>query len=136
MIYRKFRIAFSKGWTLLLCSFSVAVLALATSCRSKKVTKAAEENPVEDTTSEVVDEPGTTRAGGGELVPTLVLPSDSKAVRDMIEQSNDLKETLSKRMNSVIYGPPEVMQRRAAENAEMRHKIDSLDTEINKARKK
>lgn len=66
----------------------------------------------------------------------IVLPGDSKAVKDMIRESNTLKETLSRNMNAVIYGPPEVLQRRAAEDAQLRHQIDSIDNEINKARQK
>ena len=56
MAYRKLRIVLSKGWTLLVCSFSVAVLALTGSCRSKKVSKAPE--PIDDPKApdEVVDE--------------------------------------------------------------------------------
>ena len=54
----------------------------------------------------------------------------------MIKQVNSLKKDLSDRMNSVIYGTPEVMQRRAQENRAMRARIDSLDNVINKARLK
>ena len=70
------------------------------------------------------------------MAPMVTLPSDSKEVKDMIRQVNSLKDELSGRMNSVIYGPPELMQRRALENREMRARIDSLSNEINKARKK
>ena len=135
MAYRKFRIVLAKGWTLLVCSLSVAVLALTASCRSKKVSKSAE-TVLEETTpeEEVVDEYISTRTN--DLTPTAVLPDDSQAVKDMIKESNALKEEVSGRMRSVIYGPPEMMQRRAQENEAMRHKIDSLDTEIRKARQK
>ena len=135
MAYRKFRIALSKGWTLILCSVSVAVLALLGSCRSKKVAKNQAEVADEDEAAEVVDDYISSKAGG-DLTPSVSLPGDSKAVKDLIRESNELKEDLSKRMNSVIYGPPEMMQRRAAENQQMRNKIDSLDTEIRKARQK
>ena len=114
MAYRKFKIALSKGWTYMICSLSVAVLALV-GCRSKK-------------------ELQTTRANS--LAQTLILPSDSKEVQAMIKQVNSLKKDLSDRMNSVIYGTPEVMQRRAQENRAMRARIDSLDNVINKARLK
>jgi hypothetical protein len=134
MAYRKFRIVLSKGWTLLVCSLSVAVIAL-TGCRSKKVSKTSEPAPQESMpANEVVDEYISRRADN--LAPTPVLPNDSQNVKDMIKESNSLKEEVSGRMRSVIYGPPEVMQRRAAENEAMRHKIDSLDTEIRKARNK
>lgn len=136
MKYKNFRIALSKGWTLILCSISVAVLALASSCRSKKVNKTDEHVPEEpESAEEVVDEYVSTRSVHSQT-PVLILPSDSKDVKEMIEQVNDLKKELSDRMNSVIYGTPEVMQRRAEENNVLRHKIDSLDNEINKARKK
>lgn len=136
MKYRKFKIALSKGWTLILCSISVAVLALASSCRSKKVNKTDAQVPEEpESAEEVVDEYVSTRSVHSQT-PVLILPSDSKDVKEMIEQVNDLKKELSDRMNSVIYGTPEVMQRRAEENNVLRHKIDSLDNEINKARKK
>lgn len=54
----------------------------------------------------------------------------------MVEEMNTIKDELNKRMNSVIYGTPEVMKRRAKENDAMRHKIDSLQNEITKARRK
>lgn len=134
MTYRKFRIFLAKGWTLIVCSVSLAVMALAVSCRSKKATK-AQETIVEEEKApeEVVDEKATTRASR-DLSPMVELPGDSKAVKEMIQESNALKQTLSRRMNSVIYGTPEIMEQRAAENEQMKHKIDSLDTEIKKAR--
>ena len=134
MSYGRFRIAVSKVWTVILCSVSVAVLAMVSSCRSKKVSKTQEPEPQDDDPAELIDEYITTKSG--DLIPSVTLPGDSKTVKDMIKESNDLKETLSKRMNSVVYGPPEMMERRAAENREIRHKIDSLDTEIKKARQK
>lgn len=132
MAYRKFRIILSKGWTLLVCSFSVAVLALTGSCRSKKVSKVPELIDDPKASDEVVND----YANSDNLSPMASLPGDSQHVKDMIKESNALKEEMSNRMRSVIYGPPEVMQRRAAENQAMRNKIDSLDTEINKARQK
>ncbi len=133
MKFRKIKLFVSKGWTLIICSFSVAVLALMSSCRSKKVDKAPDV-PDEDPSEEIMEESVISRTSG--LNPMIALPSDSKAVRDMIEESNALKETLGRWMNSVVYGPPEVMERRAAENAEMRHKIDSIDARIRKERGK
>ena len=133
MKFRKIKLFVSKGWTLIICSFSVAVLALMSSCRSKKVDKAPDV-PDDDSSEEIMEGTVISRMSG--LNPMISLPSDSKAVRDMIEESNALKETLGRRMNSVVYGPPEVMERRAAENAEMRHKIDSIDARIRKERGK
>lgn len=135
MTYRRFKIALSKGWSVMVCSLTVAVLALMGSCRSKKVNKTEVLPEVDEDTPEVVDEYVSSRAERN-LSPTVVLNSDSKAVKDMIEESNTLKESLSRSMNSVIYGPPEVMQRRAAQNDAMRQKIDSLDAAIKKARRK
>ena len=136
MRYIEFRIVLSKGWTLIVCSVSVVVLALMGSCRSKKVNKTDEPLPDEaEPAEEVVDEYVSTRSVHTQT-PVLVLPSDSKNVKDMIEQVNELKQELSDRMNSIIYGTPEVMQRRADENNVLRHKIDSLDNEIKKARQK
>lgn len=135
MAYKRFRIVLSKGWTLLVCSLSVAALALTVSCRSKKVNKQAEPEPADDQLSQ--DAEGTlTRRLADDMAPMVTLPDDSKEVKDMIRQVNSLKDELSGRMNSVIYGPPELMQRRALENREMRARIDSLSNEINKARKK
>ena len=134
MKFRKIKLFVSKGWTLIICSFSVAVLALMSSCRSKKVDKAPDV-PDEDSSEEVMEGYSINRMGEG-LTPMVALPGDSKAVKDMIQESNALKETLGRRMNSVIYGPPEVMVRRAAENDEMRHKIDSIDARIRKERSK
>ena len=134
MKFRKFKLFVSKGWTLIICSFSVAVLALMSSCRSKKVDKAPDV-PDEDSSEEVMEGYSINRMGEG-LTPMVALPGDSKAVKDMIQESNALKETLGRRMNSVIYGPPEMMVRRAAENDEMRHKIDSIDARIRKERGK
>lgn len=134
MIYKKFTIAVSKGWALIVCSVSVAVLALMGSCRSKKVDKAPEVEAEENNPSqEYVDNKPRPEIGQGTIA---VLPGDSREIREMIEESNSLRETLSNRARSVIYGPPEVMERRAAENAKIRHKIDSLDVEIRKARQK
>lgn len=119
---------------MIICSLSVVVLTLMGSCRSKKVNKTPE--VVDDnTTSAVVDEPINSRAGNS-LTPMTELPDDSKAVKEMIQESNALKQSLSTRMNSLIYGPPEVMQRRATENEVMRHKIDSIDSVIRKERQK
>jgi len=134
MKFRKIKLFVSKGWALLVCSFSVAVLALMSSCRSKKVDKAPDV-PDEDSSEEVMEGYSINRMGEG-LTPMVALPGDSKAVKDMIQESNALKETLGRRMNSVIYGPPEMMERRAAENDEMRHKIDSIDARIRKERSK
>lgn len=133
MAYRKFKIALSKGWTYMICSLSVAVLALV-GCRSKKVAQQQQEpEPLQDS-ADVVDEEVSTRSGS--LTQTLVLPGDSKEVQEMIRQVNSLKKDLSDRMNSVIYGTPEVMQRRAQENRALRARIDSLDNVISKARLK
>ena len=134
MKFRKIKLFVSKGWALLVCSFSVAVLALMSSCRSKKVDKVPDV-PDDDSSEEVMEGYSINRMGEG-LTPMVALPGDSKAVKDMIQESNALKETLGRRMNSVIYGPPEVMVRRAAENDEMRHKIDSIDARIRKERSK
>ena len=133
MKFRKIRLFVSKGWTVIVCSFSVAVLALMSSCRSKKVDKAPDV-PDDNPSDEIMEGTVISRTSG--LNPMIALPSDSKAVRDMIEESNALKETLGRWMKSVVYGPPEVMERRAAENAEMRHKIDSIDARIRKERSK
>ena len=135
MAYKRFRIVLSKGWTLLVCSLSVAVLALNVSCRSKKVNKQAEPEPADDQPSQNT-EGVLTRRMADDMAPMVTLPSDSKEVKDMIRQVNSLKDELSGRMNSVIYGPPELMTRRALENSDMRARIDSLSNEINKARKK
>lgn len=132
MAYRKFRIALSKGWTYMICSLSVAVLALV-GCRSKKELQTQQKPEPSQDDADVSDE-YQTRANS--LAQTLILPSDSKEVQAMIKQVNSLKKDLSDRMNSVIYGTPEVMQRRAQENRAMRARIDSLDNVINKARLK
>lgn len=134
MIIRTVRIVLSRMWTFVVCTFSLAVLALTGSCRSKKVVKAPDVEEVKPA-DEVVDE----YIGGRKdntLSPMLAQPGDSKTVKDMIQESNALKESLSRRMNSVVYGPPEVMKRLADEDAQLRHKIDSIDSEIKKARKK
>ena len=135
MAYKRFRIVLSKGWTLLVCSLSVATLALTVSCRSKKVNKTAEPEPSADLPAQGAEDVNTRRSAD-DLAPMLVLPSDSKEVKEMIKEVNSMKDELSGRMSSIIYGPPEVMQRRAQENREMRARIDSLSNEINKARKK
>lgn len=132
MAYRKFRIALSKGWTYMICSLSVAVLALV-GCRSKKVAQQQQEPELPQDAADASDE-YQTRANS--LAQTLILPSDSKEVQAMIKQVNSLKKDLSDRMNSVIYGTPEVMQRRAQENRALRARIDSLDNVISKARLK
>ncbi len=133
MAFIKYRIALSKGWTYIICSLSVALLTLV-SCRSKKVTKTPDEPVQSRDSAEVVDEYMTTRAGS--LAQTPVMPGDSREVQDMIRQVNSLKKDLSDRMNSVIYGTPEMMQRRAQENRVMRARIDSIDNLINKTRLK
>jgi hypothetical protein len=105
------------------------------SCRSKKINKSAEPEPSVDQSSQDTEEMNN-RSSDNELAPMVTLPGDSKEVKEMIKQVNSLKEELSGRMNTVIYGPPELMTRRALENSEMRARIDSLSNEINKARKK
>ena len=132
MAYRKFKIALSKGWTYMICSLSVAVLALV-GCRSKKVAQEQQEPELPQDAADASDE-YQTRANS--LAQTVILPSDSKEVQAMIKQVNSLKKDLSDRMNSVIYGTPEVMQRRAQENRALRARIDSLDNVISKARLK
>ena len=132
MAYRKFRIALSKGWTYMICSLSVAVLALV-GCRSKKVAQQQQEPELPQDAADASDE-YQTRANS--LAQTVILPSDSKEVQAMIKQVNSLKKDLSDRMNSVIYGTPEVMQRRAQENRALRARIDSIDNVISKARLK
>ena len=132
MAYRKFKIALSKGWTYMICSLSVAVLALV-GCRSKKELQTQQKPEPSQDAADASDE-YQTRANS--LAQTLILPSDSKEVQAMIKQVNSLKKDLSDRMNSVIYVTPEVMQRRAQENRAMRARIDSLDNVINKARLK
>ena len=135
MTYRKLKIYLSKGWTLMVCSLSVAVIALMGSCRSKKVNKTAEPDVAEDKSAQEVVDDYLTRSDGERLTPVRVMPGDSQRVQDLIRQTNSLKEEVSGRMRSVIYGTPEIMQRRAQENEAMRNRIDSLDNEINKARK-
>ena len=132
MAYKRFRIVLSKGWTLLVCSLSVAVLALMSSCRSKKLSKSVEPDPVEEQNDQDVDAPGS----ANDYTPMATLPGDSKDVRAKIDQVNALKGELSSRMNTVIYGPPDVMERRARENNEMREKIEKLSKEINSSRQK
>ena len=133
MAYKRFRIFVSKGWTLLVCSLSIAVLALMSSCRSKKLNKSAEPDLAqEEQTDQDDDIPGSVN----DYTPMATLPGDSKEVRKKIEEVNTLKDELSTRMNTVIYGPPAVMERRARENSEMREKIDRLSKEINDSRKK
>ena len=132
MAYRKFKIALSKGWTYMICSLSVAVLALV-GCRSKKVAQQQQEPELPQDAADASDE-YQTRANS--LAQTVILPSDSKEVQAMIKQVNSLKKDLSDRMNSVIYGTPEVMQRRAQENRALRARIDSIDNVISKARLK
>lgn len=132
MAYRKFKIVLSKGWTYMICSLSVAVLALV-GCRSKKVAQQQQEPELPQDAADASDE-YQTRANS--LAQTVILPSDSKEVQAMIKQVNSLKKDLSDRMNSVIYGTPEVMQRRAQENRALRARIDSLDNVISKARLK
>ena len=105
------------------------------SCRSKKVNKTAEPDVTEDQSAQEVVEEYLTRGDGERLTPVRVMPGDSQRVQDLIRQTNSLKEEVSGRMRSVIYGTPEIMQRRAQENEAMRNRIDSLDNEINKARK-
>ena len=135
MAYRRFKITLSKGWTLIVCSLSVAVLAI-TGCRSKKVDKTAQEDYADDVPLEdALDETLVSRSRT-DMVPIVELSGDSKETKAMIQQVNTLKKELSDRMNSVIYGPPEVMQRRAEENRQMRAQIDSLSNEINKSRQK
>lgn len=133
MSFTGLRIMLCKGWTYIICSLSVALLTLV-SCRSKKVTKTPDETGQSRDPAEVVDEYMTTRAGN--LAKTPVMPGDSREVQDMIRQVNSLKKDLSDRMNSVIYGTPEMMQRRAQENRVMRARIDSIDNLINKTRLK
>ena len=135
MVYRKFRIVLSKGWTVLICSVSIAVLALMSSCRSKKVPKTAEAVEEEPQTEEV-DDFSYNSTETGAPAPVVALPGDSKEVKEMIQESNAIRNELTDRMNTVIYGTPEVMKRRAEENRIMREKIDSISIEINKARKK
>lgn len=136
MAYKRFRLFLAKGWTLLVCSVSVAVIALLGSCRSKKINKSAEDAfSTDKPADESVDEFASSRSANG-LVPVAELPSDSKEVKEMIRQVNNLKKEMSDRMNSVIYGTPEIMQRRAEENNMMMHQIDSLDNAIRKARQK
>ena len=135
MTYSKLKIFLSKGWMLTVCSVSVAVIALMGSCRSKKVNKTAEPDVTEDQSAQEVVEEYLTRGDGERLTPVRVMPGDSQRVQDLIRQTNSLKEEVSGRMRSVIYGTPEIMQRRAQENEAMRNRIDSLDNEINKARK-
>lgn len=98
----------SKVWTLIVCTLSVAVITLTGSCRSKKVTK--EKEPVSS--------------------------AETMSLDDMIFRSDSIRQVLDKRSRSLIYGPPEVIQRRAAENEAMRHELDSLETEIKKIRNK
>ena len=103
MAYKRFSIILSKGWTLLVCLLSMVVVVC--SCRSKKVNKS--EEPVQKVDAATLDK--------------------------MMLRSDSLKRVLDNRSRALIYGTPEVMQRRAAENEAMRHEIDSLDNEIQKA---
>lgn len=117
----------------MVCSLSVAVLALV-GCRSKKELQTQPKPESQPDAADVVDGYVSTRTGS--LAQTLILPSDSKEVQAMIKQVNSLKKDLSDRMNSVIYGSPEIMQRRARENQALRMQIDSLDNVIKEARLK
>ena len=134
MSYKKYRLFVSRGWTLIVCSVSVVILGLMASCRSKKIDKSTDAAGNGDNSPSSVAEDYSNARPGNDLTPMAELPGDSQDVKKMIRESNALKETLSGRMRSVIYGPPEVMERRAEENRQMRHKIDSLDTAIKKAR--
>ena len=108
MVYRKFRIGLSKGWTLLVCLLTVVIVAC--SCRSKKVNKTPEPEP----------DPA----------------AKTQSVRQMQVRADSLRHVLDNRMQMVVYGPPEILQRRGEENRAMREEIDSLENEIKKARQK
>ena len=135
MAYKRFRIALSRGWTYIVCSLSVLVIALA-GCRSKKVDKTVQEELSDEEFAESIEDMMVSRSRDDVAAPIVALPGDSRETREMIRQVNEMKDELSGRMNSVIYGTPEVMQRRAEENRQMRAKVDSLTNEINKARQK
>ena len=133
MAYKRFRIVLSKGWTLLVCSLSVAILALMSSCRSKKVNKSVDPDPVDE---ELNDDEADNSGSANDYTPMATLPGDSKEVKAKIDEINTLKDELNARMNVVIYGPPDVMERRSRENREMREKIDHLSKEVNDSRSK
>jgi len=100
-------------WTVTVCFFSLAVLSLLGSCRSKKVTKTPDVTETEQTVNRSVN---------------------AQTVRDMEVRVESLKKELDNRSRALIYGPPEIMERRAEQNRQMRTEIDSLEREIRKYR--
>lgn len=114
MALKRIRIIASKMWTVTVCFFSVAVLSLFGSCRSKKVTKTPDVTETEQTVN--------------------ARSVNAQTVRDMEVRVESLKKELDNRSRALIYGPPEIMERRAEQNRQMRTEIDSLEREIRKYR--
>lgn len=91
-----------------MCLLTVVIVAC--SCRSKKVNKTPEPEPAP--------------------------AAKTQSVREMQIKVDSLRHDLDNRMQMVVYGPPEILQRRGEENKAMREEIDSLENEIKKARQK
>ena len=108
MSHGKTRIILSRAWAVAVCSVGVALVALLGACRSKKAVATDRED---------------------------VKVDPQERIREMQIKSDSLKQELDRRSRALIYGPPEVMQRRADENRRMREQADSLDSEIDKLRK-
>jgi hypothetical protein len=107
---RRFWISLTKVWALAVCSVSVLTVTLLGSCRSKK-----------------------TVVADGSVVSSV---DEQQRLRDMVIQSDSIRKVLDQRSRALMYGPPDLMERRAQENLRMRAQIDSLDAEIERINKK
>ena len=60
---------------------------------------------------------------------------NSSEIKVVKERIAELKEELSQREMSCVYGPPEIIERFGRETGEMRAELDSLEKELERLKK-
>lgn len=98
---KKIGISISRGWTLVLCSFSAVILALTASCRSSR--RVQKSDALERERTEL-------------------------RIREMQQEADSLQKILDRRRNSVMYGSLDVMRRYAEESRKMQDRVYELDS--------
>lgn len=124
MRYRKFRIILSKGWSLVLYLLSVGILTVTGACKSqhKAVRKGKNVKVIENRYDRIM-------ALYGVEPPSMRVDRKSE-IRRLQTEIDSLQKILDHRKGVVIYGPPEMMERRSRENAQISHDIDSMKLSI------
>lgn len=110
---KKVLVKLSKCWSAILCTVSVAILAIFGGCKSSEKAQ-GNDNPM----------PGQ---------PPVETKAERNArIKTMQHEADSLRNVLFQRQHTVIYGSPEMLKQRGEQNSAMSARIRELEDEIEK----